>query len=385
MQTPQIVMIPTNSLIPYANNPRHNEAAVNAVAASIKEFGFKVPIIITSEKVIVAGHTRYKAAQKLELVEVPCIIADDLSEGQIKAFRLADNKVAEIATWDMDALQAELQQLMEMEFDMSGFGFDTAVLLAESEALPVIKEDDYDYTQQPPPRAKPGEVWGLSPHRLMCGDSTLMEDMAKLMDGRSAKLIFTDPPWNVSYGETNHPTWKRRKILNDSMEESDFAAFLNAAFSRMKEAGEPGCMVYVVMGAKEWGKTMDILEALNFHWSSTIIWRKDEFVLSRKDYHTQYEPIWYGWNEGPRLCPLDDRTQSDVWDCPRPKVSEDHPTMKPIELVARAMFNSSRKGDIALDMFGGSGPTLLAAEQLGRICYIMEMEPAYCDLIIVRG
>lgn len=204
------------------------------------------------------------------------------------------------------------------------------------------------------------------------------------MNGKKARFVFTDPPWNVDYGASKNPRWKLRTIANDNMSTEDFGAFLYAAFKAMKAVSEPGCMTYIVMSAQEWGNLMNALRELNYHWSSTIIWSKDQLVLSRKDYHTQYEPIWYGWTQGTRLCPLKDRTQSDLWEIPRPKVSEEHPTMKPVALVAKAMENSSRAGDTVLDLFGGSGTTLIAAEQLGRTCHMMELDPKYCDVIIER-
>jgi DNA modification methylase len=206
------------------------------------------------------------------------------------------------------------------------------------------------------------------------------------MDGDKTRCIFTDPPWNVDYGsDAKHPSWKPRKILNDKMSTEQFGAFLLAAFQTMKAVAEPGCMIYVVMSAQEWGNIMSAMRQAGFHWSSTIIWKKDSLVLSRKDYHTQYEPIWYGWLDGgKRLCPLKDRKQSDIWDIPRPKVSVEHPTMKPIALIAKAFVNSSRFGDVVLDLFGGSGSSLITAEQTGRECRMMELDPKYCDVIVKR-
>lgn len=201
-------------------------------------------------------------------------------------------------------------------------------------------------------------------------------------------MVFTDPPWNVNYGavsEDNAQGYKPRKILNDFMGTQDFKEFMYNAFYCMNKASKQGCMTYVVMSAQEWGNMMLTLAENNYHWSSTIIWNKDRLVFSRKDYHTKYEPIWYGWKEGEsRLCPLTDRKQSDVWDIERPSKSEEHPTMKPVELVAKAINNSSKKGNIVLDLFGGSGSTLIACEQLNRKCYMMELDPHYVDVIIQR-
>lgn len=381
----EIEYISVDSLTPYINNPRKNDQAVDKVAASIAEFGFKVPIVIDKTNVIVTGHTRYKAAQKLNMQQVPCILADDLTDAQIKAFRLADNRVAEEAEWDMDRLQIELEGLKELDFDLSNIGFDMSELeeiMGQDVSTEVIEDEPPELPEDP--EAKRGEIWQLGKHRLMCGDSTSPEDIQQLMNGEKARFVFTDPPWNVDYGASKNPRWKLRTIANDNMSTEDFGAFLFAAFKAMKEVSEPGCMTYIVMSAQEWGNLMNALQELEYHWSSTIIWRKDSLVLSRKDYHTQYEPIWYGWTKGTRLCPLEDRTQSDVWDIPRPKVSEEHPTMKPVALVAKALENSSRAGDIVLDPFGGSGTTLIAAEQTDRACYMMELDPKYCDVIIQR-
>ena len=223
-------------------------------------------------------------------------------------------------------------------------------------------------------------------HRLMCGDSTKKEDVALLMEGKQADMVFTDPPWNVNYGAgTEGVRYKTRSILNDSMTTEDFKKFMSSAFENMNQFSKEGCMTYVVMSAQEWGNLMLTLNEAGYHWSSTIIWKKDRFVLSRKDYHTQYEPIYYGWKDGaPRLHPLEDKTQSDVWDIDRPRVSMEHPTMKPVELVARAITNSSNPSDIVLDLFGGSGSTIIASEQTDRQCMMMELDPKYCQVIINR-
>ena len=377
-----IVFKNIDELIPYEKNPRKNDEAVKYVAESIKNFGFKVPIVIDKDNVIVAGHTRYKASKKLGLDEVPCIVADDLTDEQIKAYRLADNKVAEKAEWDFDLLADELDDLFE--FDMTVFGFDEE---EEDDKPAEVYEDDYEIEPPEEPKAKRGDIYKLGNHRLMCGDSTSLEDVGLLMGAEKASMGFTDPPWNVNYGavkEGNAQGYRPRTILNDFMGTEDFKEFMNKAFASLNFAMKDGAMTYVVMSAQEWGNMMLTLAQNNYHWSSTIIWNKDSLVLSRKDYHTKYEPIWYGWKEGSRLCPLEDRKQSDVWDIPRPKKSEEHPTMKPVELVARAITNSSKKGDIVIDLFGGSGTTLIASEQTGRCCRMMELDPKYVDVIVNR-
>ena len=252
-----------------------------------------------------------------------------------------------------------------------------------------ITEDDFDSEAEAAaietPVTQPGDLWLLGKHRLMCGDSTDTGAVAQLMGGKKARMVFTDPPWNVDYGGAAHPSWKQRQIMNDKMSADDFYNFLLAAFKAMAAVSEPGTMVYVVMSAQEWGSVMGAMKEAGYHWSSTIIWAKDSLVLSRKDYHTQYEPIWYGWLEGEkRLCPLQDRQQSDLWAIDRPKKSPDHPTTKPVALAGKAIGNSRRTGNIVLDLFGGSGTTLIAAEQCDRVCHTMELDPRYADVIVRR-
>lgn len=387
----EIYNICVNDIKPYKQNPRNNSYAIHAVAESIKQFGFKVPIVLDKNNEVVAGHTRLKAAIELGLETVPCIIADDLTDAEIKAFRLADNKTAELAEWNLEMLGLELEELsqLDLDFSMEDFGFDLGQESAETSKTEV-KEDDFDTTEAlaaiETPKSQRGDVWLLGKHRLMCGDSTSIEDVEILMDGQKARHVFTDPPWNVAYGtSTNHPSWKSRSIMNDSMPTDQFKEFMEKAFTALKHVSEPGCMTYVVMSAQEWGNLMRVLADVGYHWSSTIIWKKDSLVLSRKDYHTQYEPIWYGWLEGSsRLHPLEDRKQSDVWEIPRPKRSDEHPTMKPVELVAKAILNSSSEGDLVLDLFGGSGTTILAAEQTKRVVCSMELDPKYVDVILTR-
>jgi DNA modification methylase len=374
----EVLSVPISGIKPYENNPRKNDKAVDKVAESIREFGFKQPIVADKDGVIIAGHTRYKAAMKLGLTDVPVLYALDLSPEQVKAYRLADNKTAEFSGWDSELLSIELNDLMLQAFDMTRFGFmDPAI---------ETQEDDFNVDDVPEiPVSRQGDVWHLGRHRLRCGDSTVQDDVRTLMASEKARMVFTDPPWNVDYGaDEKHPSWKPRQILNDKMSTEDFGAFLLKAFACMKAVSEPGCMTYVVMSGQEWGNLMTAMSDLGYHWSSTIIWVKDSLVLSRKDYHTQHEPIWYGWLESARLCPLQDRKQSDVWEFERPRVSVEHPTMKPIGLVAKAIANSSRKGDVVLDLFGGSGTTLIAAEQTDRVCRMMELDPKYCDVIVKR-
>lgn len=385
----QIELLQIEKLIPYANNARNNEKAVDKVAASIKEFGFRNPIIIDKNNEIIAGHTRLLAAKKLGLKEVPTIRADDLTAEQVKAFRIADNKTAEYSEWNFELLAQELEELKLADYDLSLTAFD----LSECEKLLDLlkevnnrnKDDDFDIELPEEPVTKRGDIWLLGKHRLMCGDACSESDVAALMREDFADMVFTDPPWNVNYGATEHPSWKQRTILNDSMTTEEFKKFLDSAFKVMNKFSKPGCMTYIVMSAQEWGNLMLSLKENGYHWSSTIIWNKDRLVLSRKDYHTKYEPIWYGWSDGSaRLHPLTDRQQCDVWDIPRPSVSELHPTTKPVELVVRAIKNSSNMKDIVLDLFGGSGTTLIACEETDRRCRMMELDEKYADVIVKR-
>ena len=366
-------------LKPYERNAKiHSGEQVQKIAESIKEFGFLSPCLIDREKNIIAGHGRVEAAKLLGLVTVPCVFIEGLSDEQRRAYILADNKLTEMGEWDMDLVMSELTDLDAAGFDIEVTGFELEL------EEPEIAEDDFEPIPPEEPKAKLGEIYQLGNHRLMCGDSTSLVDVAKLMRDEKAEMVFTDPPWNVSYGQENE-RWKQRSILNDSMTTEDFKEFMNSAFSCMHWASRGGAMAYIVMSAQEWGNLMLTLAANGFHWSSTIIWNKDQLVLSRKDYHTKYEPIWYGWQDDePRIHPLKDRKQSDVWDFDRPKRSDEHPTMKPVELVARAITNSSDKGNLVLDLFGGSGTTLIASEETGRRCFMMELDPKYVDVIIGR-
>ena len=386
-----IVYKKVDEIIPYEKNPRINDAAVEAVAKSIKEFGFRVPLVLDKNNVIITGHTRLRSAKMLGMTEVPCIIADNLTPEQVQAYRIADNKTGEIAEWDYALLPMELKDLQNADFDLSVLGFDPdeldKLLNGGTEETITEGETEPDAVPEVPeePVSKRGEIYQLGRHRLMCGDSTNPEDVGRLMRDVKAAMVFTDPPWNVNYGaieQGNPQGYRPRTILNDFMGTEDFKNFMFKSFKNMKENTLPGAMIYVVMSAQEWGNMMLTLAQNDFHWSSTIIWNKDRLVLSRKDYHTKYEPIWYGWSEGEaRLHPLADRKQSDVWDIPRPSKSDDHPTMKPVELVVRAIQNSSDPNAVVLDLFGGSGTTLIACEQTGRQGFTMELDPKYCDVI----
>ena len=371
-----------NDVTPYERNAKqHNDKQIRNIVNSIKRFGWQQDTVITSDHVLVIGHGRRLAALKLGCMMPYHMIdktADELTDEDIRELRIADNQTNAETGFDFDIMTAEIEDLsfegFEFDFDVDNGGGTTKFDIVEDEA-PEVQETAI---------AKLGDIWQLGRHRLMCGDSTIENNVLNLMGGAKARMVFTDPPWNVSYGQENE-RWKQRSILNDSMSTEDFKEFMYGAFKCMNAASEQGAMTYVVMSAQEWGNMMLALADNDYHWSSTIIWNKDQLVLSRKDYHTKYEPIWYGWKNGEaRLHPLEDRKQCDVWDFDRPKVSEEHPTMKPVGLVARAIQNSSNIDDTILDLFGGSGTTLIAAEQTERVCYMMELDPKYVDVIIKR-
>lgn len=381
----EITKIRLKDIKPYGNNAKlHPKTQIEQIKKSIQEFGNNDPIAVDEENVIIEGHGRYQALKELGFEEAECIILRGLTEDQKNAYRLVHNKLTMNSDFDLEALYAELEKI---ELDMTEFDF----------SLPEPAEPDYsdkdlddtpEVNEENPPKTKPGELYRLGNHYLLCGDSEKPEDVDRLMQGAQADMVFTDPPWNVDYGSVakgNPQGYKPRTIANDNMSTEAFKEFMYAVFRNMDECSKPGCMTYVVMSAQEWGNLMLALADNEYHWSSTIIWNKDRLVLSRKDYHTRYEPIWYGWKEGQaRLHPLEDRTQCDVWDINRPSKSDEHPTMKPVELVARAIINSSNKGDLVLDLFGGSGTTLIASEKTGRRCRMMELDPKYCDVIIRR-
>lgn len=402
----QIKMISIEDIKPYANNPRNNQKAIKDVAESIKQFGFKVPIVLDSNFEIVTGHTRVLAAKKLKMLEVPAIIADDLTPDQIKAFRLVDNKVAEIAEWDIEKLMLELN---EIEMDLTGFGFEQEKTMSD------VSDDQFEPDVPRVPNAKTGDIYQLGVHRLICGDSTDINVIERLMDNDVADLIVTDPPYNINYEGGAHV--KRDKILNDNMGTDEFGEFLRKAFEAAAYALKPGGAFYVYHADLETINFRQSLEDNGLMVKQTLIWNKNAFTLGRQDYQWKHEPILYGWKQGAAHHFVDDRTWATVIDDKgndfdidkmtakeakdllktilentrlsiidenKPLRSDDHPTMKPIPLLARNILNSSKQNEAVLDTFGGSGSTLIAAEQLGRRCYMAELDPRYVDVIIKR-
>jgi DNA modification methylase len=387
----QIKEVAVDKLIPYAKNSRtHSPEQVGQIAASIKEFGFRNPILVDGVGII-AGHGRLMAAQKLGLDKVPTIDCSDMTPSQKKAYIIADNKLALNAGWDTAMLTIEMQELEVEGFDLELLGFDDKELnaLLEPEIVDGLTDEDEVPELPEEPKSKLGDIYILGNHRLMCGDSTSIDAVEKMMNGDKASLVVTDPPWNVAYGTNlanNAQGYKQRTIMNDNFETTqEWEDFLSGFMGNIIAFTMKGCPIYCVMGASEWPAIDKALRDGGFHWSSTIIWAKDTLVLSRKDYHTQYEPIWYGWkDDGPRIWTVQDRKQSDVWECKRPKRSELHPTTKPVELIERAVLNSSNAGTIVFEPFGGSGSTLIACEKTGRKARLMELDPKYCDVIVKR-
>lgn len=407
----EIETIKITDLKPAEYNPRRiSDEDYQKLKNSISTFGLVDPIIVNLKNMhIVGGHQRYDVLldeHMLDndfLAELPMIRLGDVGfvftdtelsirdDDHEKALNLALNKIS--GEWDEQKLQPLLEELELSPIDIQLTGFSEPELEElnidnTEETGEGVVEDDYVEPDELEVTVKKGDIYKLGNHRLMCGDSTNDEDIKKLMNNQKSDMIFTDPPWNVNYGAVkpdNSQGYTTRKILNDSMTSDQFKEFLTNIFTAVKEILHDGAITYVVMSAQEWGNIMNVLSQCEFHWSSTIIWVKDRLILSRKDYHTQYEPIWYGWlSNSRRLHPLKDRKQSDVWEIPRPTKSEEHPTMKPIELCSRAITNSTDPNNNVIDMFGGSGSTLIACEQTNRNCYMIELSPHYCQVIINR-
>ena len=379
---------PTAKLVPYARNARtHSEEQVAQIAASIVEFGFTNPILAGSDGVIIAGHGRLAAAQKLGLDTVPVVVLDHLTPTQRRALIIADNRIAENAGWDDAMLRIELQSLQEDGFNLDITGFDAdalaEIMAGEETTVDGNTEDDAIPEVSATPISRPGDVWELGNHRLVCGDATDPKSYELLMADAKADMVFTDPPYNVDYANSakDKMRGKDRPILNDNLGDG-FYDFLLAALTPMLErcAGAS----YIAMSSSELDTLQQAFRAAGGKWSTFIIWAKNTFTLGRADYQRQYEPILYGWPEGQNRHWCGDRDQGDVWNIKKPQKNDLHPTMKPVELVERAIRNSSRPGDIVLDPFGGSGTTLIATEKTGRIGWLIELDPKYVDVIVRR-
>lgn len=379
MKNPEIVQIETSRLILNSKNPRKNDDAVDTVAKSIEKYGFKNPIIADKNFVVYCGNTRLKAAKKLKLQTVPVIIADDLTPDQIREYALIDNKSNEIAEWDTELLAQELEELDLSDFDLD-WRLPTDIAnneITEDEAPEVDKENE--------PITKLGDIWQLGRHRLICGDSTDKATVERLMDGEKADLYLTDPPYNVNYtdGQENE-----RKILNDHFDTDEecgeklwLPTFINA-----REVSNDCCSVYCFMpqGGTHMMMMMMMMSKAGWQVKHELIWLKQSIVLNRADYNYQHEPFLYGWNKTHKFYGKGKFKNTSVWQIDRPTKSKEHPTMKPVELFAEIINNATKKDDIVLDTFCGSGTSFIACEQLERTCYGLELDPKYCDVIIKR-
>lgn len=384
----KLIELSIDEIIPYENNPRKNDNAVDKVAESIKEFGFKVPIIIDKENIIIAGHTRYKAAKKLEIKKVPVIMAEDLTGEQVKAFRIMDNKSSEFATWDYESLLLEMESLKieDYNLELTGFDFNEIEGIMDKYNPKEVEEDsDFNIEEQleaiEKPKSQKGDIWLLGESKLLCGDSTVKEEVENLMDGRKANMVFTDPPYNVAY---EGATEDKLTIQNDDMSSEEFYNFLSKVFNNYFEIMEEGAPIYVCHADSEGENFRRAYREAGLKLAECIIWVKNTFVMGRQDYHWRHEPILYGWKEGKAHYFIDDRTQDTVWEIPKPQRNGEHPTMKPLALCARGIKNSSKPKDLVVDLFGGSGSTLMAAIETDRICYTMELDERYTDVILLR-
>ena len=384
----QVARWPVERLIPYARNARtHSDEQVTQIAASIAEFGFVNPVLAGADGILIAGHARLLAARKLGMTEVPVIVLDHLTEAQRRALVIADNRLALNAGWDEEMLRVELEALREDDFNLELLGFaddEIEALLAEPDE-PIAGNTDDDAVPEVPETAVtvPGDVWLLGDHRLLCGDATQMEAMEKVLAGGLADLVWTDPPYNVNYGATmkDKLRGKRRAIKNDNLGDG-FGQFLRDACVNMLAVTKGA--IYICMSSSELHTLQKAFREAGGHWSTFVIWAKNTFTMGRSDYQRQYEPILYGWKEGTDHYWCGARDQGDVWFVKKPVVNDLHPTMKPVELVERAIRNSSKSRDTVLDPFGGSGSSLIACEKTGRQARVIELEPKYCDVMVRR-
>lgn len=396
---PQIEHLPLDALVPYARNSRtHSPDQIAQVAASIREFGFTNPVLIDGQGGIIAGHGRVMAARTLGLAEVPCIRLAHLTEAQKRAYVIADNKLALNAGWDNDLLALELRELDQLGFDLELTGFDARELdeifaelddenadgQGEADAVPDVRPD---------PISKPGDVWVLGRHRVMCGDSTDEAGAFLLLEGQHVDMVFTDPPYGVSYADKNQSLNKAAKgnriqveIKNDHLQGDALASFFLSIFSTMAAVMKPGCPFYVCapQGGEQMMMMMMMMMKAGIPMRHELIWVKNNHVLGRADYHYKHEPILYGWKEGAGHPWYGDRDKFSTWCVDKPTQSNLHPTMKPVELVEIALKNSSKRGDTVLDLFGGSGTTLIACEKTARTARLMELDPHYVDVIVRR-
>ena len=379
--TTDMQLVATEKLVPYVNNARtHSAEQIMKLRSSLREFGFINPIIIDKDYNIIAGHGRVMAAKDEGIREVPCVFVDYLTEAQKKAYILADNRMALDAGWDKELLKVEIEALQAEDFDLGLTGFDEKELASFFDADNDVHEDDFDVDAEleKPPVTKTGDVWLLGRHRLVCGDSTKEKTYTTLMKGEQANLVVTDPPYNVNYQGT------AGKIKNDNLQNDQFYTFLLSAFTCMEKAMAKDASIYVFHADTEGLNFRKAFDAARFYLSGTCIWKKQSLVLGRSPYQWQHEPCLYGWKKNGKHQWYSDRKQTTIWEFDKPQKNGDHPTMKPVPLIAYPIKNSSMTNCIVLDPFGGSGSTLIACEQTGRICRTIELDEKYCDVIVKR-
>ena len=373
------------SLIPYINNSRkHSDEQVAQIAASIKEFGWTNPILVDGNNGLIAGHGRLLAARKLGMDKVPTIELAHLSENQKKALIIADNKLALNSDWDNELLMIELQELNNVDYDLSVLGFDQDelnALLNPIEATTGLTDEDAVPDTPIEAKTKLGDVYILGNHRLMCGDSTSIDAVEKLMNGQLADQLVTDPPYNISYEGGSK---KREQIKNDEMADEEFRQFLKDVYIAANAVMKAGAVFYIWHADTEGYNFRGAARDMGWKVRQTLIWNKDNSAFGRSDYHWKHEPCLYGWKEGAAHLWATDRKQTTVIECKRPSKSDLHPTMKPVELMEYQILNNTKGSDIVLDLFGGSGSTMIAAEKIGRCARLMELDPKYCDVIVKR-
>lgn len=377
----QYYLADINDLIPYIRNARtHSESQIAQIAASIKEFGFLSPILIAEDNTILAGHGRLAAARKLGLTKVPCVKESHLTETQRRAYIIADNKLSLNAGWDEDILAIELSELQGADFDLDLLGFDESELDSIFEDDKEVEDDDFDVEEElnKPCFSKAGDIWTLGRHRLICGDSTKEETYKSLMEDKKANLVVTDPPYNVNYEGS------AGKIKNDNMNTDKFYNFLLDAFSNMEKVMADDASIYVFHADTEGLNFRKAFNDAGFYLSGCCIWKKPSLVLGRSPYQWQHEPCLYGWKKKGKHQWYSGRKETTIWEFEKPKKNAEHPTMKPVALLAYPITNSSMSNTLILDPFGGSGSTLIACEQTDRSCYTIELDEKFCDVIVKR-
>ena len=381
--TTEMQLISIDKLVPYVNNARtHSPEQILKLRSSLREFGFVNPIIIDREFNVIAGHGRLMAAKEEGIEEVPCVFVDYLTDAQKKAYILADNRMAMDAGWDDELLKIEMEELQNLGYDLEFTGFDEKELadlfgVDDKE----VEEDEFDLTAalEKASFVERGDVWFVGKHKLMCGDATSSEDVAKLMEDKKANLILTDPPYNVAFKSSDGLT-----IQNDSMGNSDFYEFLYLSFKNMADHLEKGGAAYVFHADTEGLNFRKAFIDAGFHLAGCCIWVKDSLVLGRSDYQWQHEPVLYGFLQNGKHPWYSDRKQTTIWNFDKPKKNSNHPTSKPLDLLAYPINNSTQANAIVIDTFGGSGSTLMACEQMNRICYTMELDEKYASVILRR-